>query len=88
MAIDAEPDGFVVNLGDTLAQWTNDRWRSTMHRVVEMPGAPRRTSDAFFHNANWDAVIECLPGLGPAKHLPVRAGRHLMHKFQRTVVPT
>ena len=88
VAIDAEPDGFVVNLGDSLAQWTNDRWRSTVHRVVETPGAARRTSIAFFHNANWDAVIECLPGLGPAKHAPVRAGRHLMHKFQRTVAST
>ncbi|MCU1388357.1 MAG: putative oxidoreductase [Ilumatobacteraceae bacterium] len=83
--IDAVPDGFVVNLGDSLAQWTNDRWRSTMHRVVEPPDADRRTSLAFFHNANWDARIECLPGLGAPKHQPVLAGRHLMNKFQRTV---
>ena len=27
-------DGFLVNIGDLLAEWTNDRWRSTMHRVV------------------------------------------------------
>jgi isopenicillin N synthase-like dioxygenase len=83
--IDAVAGGFVVNLGDSLAQWTNDRWRSTLHRVVEPPDAQRRTSIAFFHNANWDAVIECLPGLEPAHHAPVRAGRHLMEKFQRTV---
>ncbi len=83
--VDAVADGFVVNIGDTLAQWTNDRWRSTVHRVVELPKSPRRTSIAFFHNANWDAVIECIPGLGPAKYAPVRAGRHLMDKFHRTV---
>ncbi len=83
--VDAVAAGFVINLGDSLAQWTNDHWRSTMHRVVEQPGAARRTSIAFFHNANWDAVIECLPGLGEPRHPPVLAGRHLMDKFQRTV---
>ena len=67
------------------AQWTNDRWRSTMHRVVELPDVERRTSIAFFHTGTWDAVIGCLPGLGARKHQPVLAGRHLMSKFQRTV---
>ncbi|MCU1391962.1 MAG: putative oxidoreductase [Ilumatobacteraceae bacterium] len=81
----AEAGGFVVNIGDSLAQWTNDRWRSTMHRVVEPPDAERRTSMAFFHNANWDARIECLPGAGEPKYAPVLAGRHLMSKFHRTV---
>ena len=85
--VDAVAGGFVVNLGDSLAQWTNDRWRSTMHRVVEPVGAGRRTSVAFFHNANWDALIECLPGLGEPRYAPVLAGRHLMQKFQRTVLP-
>ena len=84
-AVDAVPDGFIVNLGDSLAQWTNDRWRSTLHRVVETDDAERRTSIAFFHTANWDAVIKCLPGLGEPAYRPVLAGRHLMEKFQRTV---
>ncbi len=78
----------VVNLGDAMARWTNDRWRSTMHRVL-VPAA-RRQSIAFFHNANWDALIECLPScLGPggqAKHVPMQAGPHLMSKFRSTVV--
>jgi isopenicillin N synthase-like dioxygenase len=83
----AEPGSFVVNLGDAMARWTNDRWRSTMHRV-QVP-ASRRQSIAFFHNANWDAVIECLPTcLGPEeapRYAPIAAGPHLMQKFQSTV---
>lgn len=81
------PGSLVVNLGDAMARWTNDRWRSTMHRVVVPTG--RRQSIAFFHNANWDAVIECLPGcLAPGEqptYPPITAGPHLMQKFQSTV---
>ena len=80
------PSGaLVVNLGDAMERWTNDRWRSTMHRVV-VP-VRRRQSIAFFHNANWDAVIECLePCRGDgAKYAPIEAGPHLMNKFRSTV---
>jgi len=83
-----EPDTFVVNLGDSIAQWTNNRWRSTVHRVALTDSAPRQ-SFAFFHMANWDATIDCLPtcrvGAEPAIHRPVQAGPWLMRKFQSTV---
>jgi isopenicillin N synthase-like dioxygenase len=83
---------FIVNLGDAMARWTNDRWRSTLHRVVvppaEVAATARRQSIAFFHNANWDAVIECIPScLAPGdspRYAPVTAGQHLMSKFQAT----
>ena len=81
------PGSLVVNLGDAMARWTNDRWRSTMHRVV-VP-ARRRQSIAFFHNANWDALIDCIPScLAPGespRHSPIAAGPHLMQKFRSTV---
>lgn len=80
------PEGaFVVNLGDLMARWTNDRWRSTMHRVVVADPTEARVSIPFFHNANWDAVVECIvdPGEAP-RHPPVTAGRHLMAKFRST----
>ncbi len=51
----------LVNLGDLLAQWTNDTWRSTLHRVLPPARGARRRSAAFFHEANHDAVISCLP---------------------------
>ena len=85
--VEPDPDFFVVNLGDTIAQWTNGRWRSTVHRVV--PAAEPRQSFAFFHMANWDARIECLPTcLEPGetpRHAPAQAGPWLMRKFQSTV---
>jgi isopenicillin N synthase-like dioxygenase len=85
--IDVEPidGGLIVNVGDLMERWTNDRWRSTMHRVVPA-GRDQRLSIPFFHNANWDARVECIVTDGaPARHLPITAGRHLMEKFRSTV---
>ena len=90
-----EPDSFVVNLGDLMQRWTNDQWRSTLHRVVLPPpdaqGSTERFSLPFFHNANWDARVECLPTCCPpgteARHPPVMAGAHLMAMFRSTVAP-
>ena len=91
-AVPAVAGSLIVNLGDAMARWTNDRWRSTMHRVVTPESAiaatSRRQSIAFFHNANWDAVIECIPsclaeGESP-RYAPVTAGDHLMSKFRST----
>jgi len=85
------PGAFVVNLGDLMARWTNDRWRSTLHRVVDPPGSgqARRQSMPFFQNANWFAEITCLPTcLAPGekpRYEPVLAGPHLMGKFRRSV---
>lgn len=79
----------VINLGDLTAQWTNDEWRSTVHRVVP-PSSPLggpvvRRSAAFFLDGNCDAVIECLPTCSsvdkPARYAPVTAGQHLMAKL-------
>ena len=79
----------VINLGDLTAQWTNDEWRSTVHRVVPpsstLGGPAVRRSAAFFLDGNWDAVIECLPTCtsvdNPPRYSPVTAGQHLMAKL-------
>ena len=85
------PDGaLVINLGDLMQRWTNDRWRSTMHRVVVPEGhhVERRLTMPFFHNANWDARVECIVVDGErARHQPVLAGTHLTEKFRSTVTP-
>lgn len=86
--LDVEPvdGGLIVNIGDLMQRWTNDRWRSTMHRVVATGSPGRRLSIPFFHNANWDAPVECIVADGePARHEPITAGRHLMDKFRSTM---
>lgn len=80
---------FIVNIGDMLARWTNDRWVSTLHRVIqpETEGntAVRRQSMAFFHNTNFDARIECIPtcvrpGEKPL-YEPILGGQYLVERF-------
>ena len=89
------PGAFVINIGDLMARWTNDRWVSTLHRVVNpqlAAGASlRRQSFAFFHQPNWHQEIACLPTcLAPGetpKYEPVLSGPYLMSKFRSTVKP-
>lgn len=78
---------FVVNIGDLMAIWTNDRWVSTKHRILTPPPerwGVERISMPFFHQPNWSAVIECLPTCSdeqtPALHEPVLSGEYLSYK--------
>jgi isopenicillin N synthase-like dioxygenase len=84
------PGAFIVNLGDMMAQWTNDRWRSTLHRVVNPPSdagaAARRLSVVFFHTPNYDATIACIPSCTdaahPPKYAPILSGEHIARKLK------
>ncbi len=83
------PGALLVNLGDLLARWTNDRWISTLHRVLPPTDGEgqlvRRRSAAFFHDGNADAVISCLPGCAteenPARYESVTVSDHLAAKL-------
>ena len=55
-----EPESFIVNAGDTLHRWTNGRFRSTVHRVVNTSGIDRYAIP-FFYDPRVDTVIEPLP---------------------------
>jgi isopenicillin N synthase-like dioxygenase len=84
------PDAYVVNVGDILMRWTNDRWISTPHRVANPPDgwSDRRLSIPFFFQANYDALVECLPtcrapGNAP-KYAPITVGEYRTARFART----
>ena len=80
---------FIVNIGDLMQQWTNDQWTSTMHRVINPATDSEENKDrlsiVFFHQPNYDAMVECLPSCQsagePAKYDPISSGDHLLSKF-------
>jgi isopenicillin N synthase-like dioxygenase len=57
-----QPGTIVVNLGDCMQSWTNDRWRAAVHRVVPMT-RQRRFSIPYFGNPDRNAIIEPVPEL-------------------------
>jgi len=80
---------FVVNIGDLMMNWTNDEWISTLHRVANPPvtsnATKPRQSIVFFHQPNYDTMIECLPGVlaegEQPLYPPISSGDHLKSKF-------
>ena len=92
--VDVPAGVFVINVGDLIARWTNDRWKSTLHRVVVREGsgdadghvAARRMSLAFFHQPDWDADVEVVPSCVTAGsqplYEPTTAGKHIKDKFE------
>jgi isopenicillin N synthase-like dioxygenase len=86
----APPGAFVINVGDLMMRWTNDRWLSNFHRVG-MPdesraAMERRQSIAYFSNPREDVLVECIPTCkDPSeapKHLPIVAGEHRLAKIR------
>ncbi|MBM3481326.1 MAG: isopenicillin N synthase family oxygenase [Alphaproteobacteria bacterium] len=83
------PGALIINLGDMMARWTNDRWRSTLHRVANPPdpsdAMSRRQSIAFFCHPNYDAEIRCIESCTgpdhPPLYPPILAGEHMRMKM-------
>ncbi|GAA5844650.1 hypothetical protein JCM5353_001331 [Sporobolomyces roseus] len=87
-SVEPKPDTFVINIGDILSRWSNDKLKSTIHRAVlphpskddPQTGKTRtRRSIAYFCNPDPTAMIECIPGLegpGGPKYEPILAGNY------------
>lgn len=77
-------DTLVVNLGDMFKIWTNDRYVSNPHRVVNRTGRERFSIPTFF-NLEYHAPVACLPSCqsadNPPRYAPTKAGDYLVKRF-------
>jgi isopenicillin N synthase-like dioxygenase len=93
--VPAIPGTFVVNVGELLHRWTNGRWPSTLHRVINPPrawsGSTRRLSLVAFTGPHEDTEVACLPTCQepgePPRYPPVRAGCFVRDKLRASMEP-
>ncbi|KAF8635830.1 hypothetical protein AX15_000029 [Amanita polypyramis BW_CC] len=87
--VDAPPiDGtLVINLGDQFARWTNDVFKSTVHRAINQSGVRRYSAPLFFgtdYNVKLEPIPSCVSEARPAKYEVVTAGEYVKSRFKAT----
>lgn len=86
--ITALPNQLVVNVGDMLQRLTNDKLKSTTHRVVNPPkekwGTPRFSIPFFLHPVSemrLDCLENCVTSSHPKKYEDISAGEFLTQRL-------
>jgi isopenicillin N synthase-like dioxygenase len=79
-----DPDAVVVNVGKLMTRWTNGRFKSALHRVINRSGRERYSIPLFIH-PNFTQVIDprdLAPGEEP-KFEPIVAGERVYENFKK-----
>jgi isopenicillin N synthase-like dioxygenase len=86
-----DPEALTVNIGDLMARWTGDRWRSGRHRVLPpSPDAPEEDlmSLVYFYECDPHTTVTPLPApIGRIAHTPVDSSAYLKAKLDAITVP-
>lgn len=78
--VEPRRDALVVNIGDMIQVWSNDRYRAALHRVMTNSGADRY-SVPFFLSPSYDTNYEPLP-VSVSAHSPARYRRINWREFR------
>lgn len=89
VAVTALPEQVVVNVGDMLQRLTNNRLKSTTHRVVNPPreqwGSSRYSIPFFLHprsEMRLDCLESCITAENPVQYEPISAGEYLDERLR------
>ncbi|PYH49870.1 isopenicillin N synthase family dioxygenase, partial [Aspergillus saccharolyticus JOP 1030-1] len=77
ITVEPLPNTLVVNIADCLSMWTNAKFKSTVHRVINITGEERYTIPFFFgvdYNTNVSVLPTCTSEDNPPRHKPFKAG--------------
>lgn len=81
------PDAYVVNLADMISRWTNDMYKSTMHRVINLSGKDRYSIPFFFSGRPAHEVVAlncCLADGEDPKYPKTTVEGHMREMYRRT----
>jgi isopenicillin N synthase-like dioxygenase len=68
--VEPRRDALVVNIGDIVQVWSNDRYHAALHRALASADA-ERFSAPFFFNPAYSAEYAPLPSMVDADHPPI-----------------
>ncbi|MEE2720528.1 MAG: 2-oxoglutarate and iron-dependent oxygenase domain-containing protein [Pseudomonadota bacterium] len=81
------PGTYVVNLADMISRWTNDTYRSTLHRVINISGRERYSIPFFFSGNPTHEVVAldvCLGDGASPRYQPTTVEAHMREMYDRT----
>lgn len=85
----APPNSLTVNIADFFQRWTNGRFRSTVHRVVNRSPEKERYSVPFFFSVNYDQKVSTLPTSasesGASETEEIQAGPWILERLRATL---
>jgi isopenicillin N synthase-like dioxygenase len=89
VSVTALPEQIVVNVGDMLQRLTNNRLKSTTHRVINPPkelwGTSRYSIPFFLHprsDMRLDCLEHCITADNPLHYAPITAGEYLNERLR------
>ncbi|KAJ4494615.1 hypothetical protein C8J55DRAFT_532810 [Lentinula edodes] len=81
------PHELIMNLGDQLSRWTNDVFKSTIHRAINKSGQERYSMPLFF-GVDYDILLKpipsCISAEMPAKYEVIAAGEYVKRRLEET----
>lgn len=80
------PGTLVCNIGDLLARWSNNRFASTVHRVINRSNGARYSIPVFF-DPHTDTIVDPIDlgaTVANSEYAPVRAGEHIARRNSKS----